>query len=300
MLEWVNQEQLRCPADGHVYGRAEGIWRFLLPEREADFAQFIEEYETVRRAEGRGGTEAAYYRALPFRDLSGLRQGEWEIRARSFTTLVQRVIAPLERERARPLHILDLGAGNGWLSYQLARRGHYLAAVDLALNPVDGLGAHVYYDGSFVPIQAEFDALPFAGGQADLAVFNASFHYTPEYERTLKEAFRVVNVAGQVVVVDTAVYHEESSGRQMVREREADYRRRFGFPSNAIASENYLTYERLALLAERLDVRWQFFWPVPPWRWWLRRWRARLRGQREPGQFPIIVGRLGIGMTRIC
>jgi hypothetical protein len=76
----------------------------------------------------------------------------------------------------------------------------------------------------------------------------------------------------------------------MVQEREADFRRRYGFPSNAIAAENYLTYERLTSLAQTLNIHWQLHWPIPRWRWTLRRWRARLRRHREPAQFPLIIG----------
>ena len=282
--------RLRCPADGRVYLQVDGIWRFLPPERELVFAQFIREYETVRRAEGRGSADPAYYRALPFRDLSGRRPADWQVRARSFAPLVRQVVMSLEGEGGSPLRILDLGAGNGWLSYHLARRGHHLAAVDLAVNPVDGLGAHVHYDAPFTPVQAEFDSLPFTKGQADLVIFNASFHYTPDYATTLREAFRVATSDGKVVVVDSAVYHDDASGRQMVQEREADFRRRYGFPSNAIAAENYLTYERLTSLAQTLNIHWQLHWPIPRWRWTLRRWRARLRRHREPAQFPLIIG----------
>ena len=282
--------QLHCPADGRVYLQVDGIWRFLPPEREPVFAQFIREYETVRRAEGRGSADPAYYRALPFCDLTGCRPADWQVRARSFATWVQQVVTQLQREVGRPLAILDLGAGNGWLSYRLARQGHHLAAVDLAANAVDGLGAHVHYDVPFTPVQAEFDSLPFAAGQADLVIFNASLHYTPDYATTLREAFRVVNTNGKVAVVDTPVYHDTASGRQMVQEREANYQQRYGFPSNAIAAENYLTYERLASLAQALNVHWYLRWPEPRWRWTLRRWRACLRRHREPAHFPMIIG----------
>ena len=295
VLEAVSEVERRCPADGRVYLQADGIWRFLLPEREAVFAQFIQEYETVRRAEGRGSADSAYYRALPFGDLTGRRPADWQIRARSFATFVQQVLIPLEKELGRPLRILDLGAGNGWLSYRLAQRSHHLAAVDLAVNPADGLGAHVHYDVPFTAVQAEFDSLPFAGEQADLVIFNASLHYTPDYATTLREVIRIVNVAGKVVVVDTPVYYAAASGRQMVQEREANFRRRYGFPSNAIAAENYLTYPRLASLAQALNIHWHLHWPIPSWRWTLRRWRARWRGQREPAQFPIVVGVRGLG-----
>jgi SAM-dependent methyltransferase len=271
----------------------EGIWRFLLPEREAYFRQFMREYETVRQAEGRGADDPAYYRALPFEDRTGRFREDWRIRARSFRALVARVVAPLEAERGRLLTVLDLGAGNGWLSYRLAQRGHGVAAVDLLTNAFDGLGAHVHYDVPFTPVQAEFDRLPFADGEADLIVFNASLHYSTSYETTLGEALRVLRRDGRLVIMDSPVYRDPASGEQMVREREAQFEEKYGFPSNALPSENYLTYDRLAELGEALGLRWRFIRPFYGWRWVLRPWKARLLGRREPAQFLVVVGRRG-------
>ena len=281
---------MRCSDDGFSFKRADGIWRCLLPERAPYFEQFVHEYETVRQGEGRGSDDPAYYRALPFADLSGRMAADWRIRSQSFSTLLEKVLIPLEIAYDSALRILDVGAGSGWLSYQLARRGHELAAIDLTVNRGDGLGAHVMYDLDFLPIQAEFDYLPLRSQQADLVIFNAALHYATDYVTTLQEAWRVAVPGGLVAVVDTAVYHNPSSGDQMVREREHLFQQKYGFPSNAIPSQNYLTYDRLAALAQQLNVNWQLHWPVPAWRWTVRRLRARLGGQREPAQFPLILG----------
>src|ERR1700730_4753391 len=64
-------------------------------------AQFAREYTTVRRAEGWGSRDRAYYRALPYRDLSGRYAGIWRIRARSYATFVERVLEPLEHDSSR-------------------------------------------------------------------------------------------------------------------------------------------------------------------------------------------------------
>jgi len=289
-LEAPTPDQRRCPTDGSVYRRVDGIWHFLTPERETFFRQFMREYETVRRAEGRGSDDPAYYRALPFEDLTGRFCDQWRIRAGSFRALVDRILRPLEAAHVRPLKILDLGAGNGWLSHRLTGRGHQVAAVDLLTNAFDGLGAHVYYDCAFTPVQAEFDRLPFDRGQADLAVFNASFHYSTNYETTLRETLRVLRPDGRLVILDSPVYHDPASGRQMVREREAQFQEQYGFPSNAIPSENFLTFDRLAQLEATLGLRWEWVKPFYGWRWALRPWWARLRGRREPAQFLLIVG----------
>ncbi len=286
----LDAARLCCPTDDLIYECRDGIWRFLTPDRAAHYAQFLREYQRVREAEGRGSSEAAYYRALPFADLSGCFTADWQIRARSYRSFAASVLQPRERELNRPLRILDLGAGNGWLSYRLAQRCHSVAAIDLLVNPQDGLGACVHYDAAFTPVQAEFDRLPFDNAQFDLAVFNASLHYAVNYETTLREVLRVLQPGGQIVVLDSPVYRSNSSGAQMVREREAAFTRAYGFPSNALPSENYLTYRRLHELAEVLQLRWTFIQPFYGWRWQLRPLIARLRGRREPARFAVVVG----------
>jgi SAM-dependent methyltransferase len=288
----------RCPGDGSLYRWTDGIWRFLPPARADYFRQFMTEYASVRRAEGRGSDDSAYYQALPFKDLSGRFGGQWRIRARSFQTLVERVLAPLEAEHIQPLSILDLGAGNGWLSYRLSQRGHQVAAVDLLVDAFDGLGAFIHYDVAFTPIQAEFDRLPFDAGQADLVILNASLHYSTNYEVTLREALRVLRRDGCLAILDSPIYHDPSSGQQMVRERERQFEQKYGFASNALPSENYLTFERLDQLEAALGLHWEKVQPfygwrpaLRDWRWALRPWWARLRGSREPAQFLIVWGR---------
>ena len=226
----------------------------LLPEREAVFQQFIREYETVRQAEGRGSLSAAYYQALPYQDLSQRMSADWQIRAASCRVFLRQVLAPLEKAGAHPLRILDLGAGNGWLSNRLAARGHQVVAVDLATNDFDGLGCFRFYETTFVPVQAEFDRLPFMDRSVDLVLFNASLHYSTCYENTLAESLRVLDAGGQLIVLDTPFYRDRTSGEKMVQERQTQFSERYGFPSNALTSENFLTYQRLSDLAAGLDL----------------------------------------------
>lgn len=276
-----------CLEGGHRFRKVDGVWRFLPAERTAALDRFIREYETVRTAEGRGTVDPAFYRQLPVTSPSYHRAGEWLERARSFQSLLKVVIAPLEG--SGPLRVLDLGSGNGWLSHQLAKRGHCVAAVDLSLSDLDGLGTHSHYDTAFTPVQAEFDLLPFSDNQADLALFNASFHYSEAALETAAEAWRVTRRGGRLVIVDSPVYHERSSGDQMVQERQDDFRVRYGFPSDALRSEHFLTYERVAQISDGLGAPAQVVWPLPRWRRAVRRGRVWLRRQREPAQFPILI-----------
>ena len=189
------------------------------------------------------------------------------------------------------LRILDLGAGNGWMSYRFALQGHTPVAVDLLINERDGLGAAQHYEprlpSLFPRFQAELDNLPFADSQFDVVMFNASFHYSENYEKTLGEAIRCVRSGGTVVIADTPWYSEERSGAQMLEERRTLFIRRYGFPSDELNSLEFLTDQRLGALEQRFHLQWHTHNPFYGVRWHVRPLVARLRRTRKPSRFRI-------------
>jgi len=289
-LERTAPDSLTCPQDGLEFWKEDGIWNFFLPESEAHFKRFITEYETVRGFEGRGSPDSDYYRALPFKDLTGKFSAAWAIRAHSFQVLVRKVLTPLQERLLRPLKILDLGAGNGWLSNRLAGQGDYVVAVDLLANEQDGLGACKNYEHPIVLIQAEYDRLPVMNDFFDTVIFNASFHYSENYEETLAETLRVLNKNSLVVIMDSPIYRHQTSGEKMVEERKSTYLTRYGFASDSLESENFLTYQRMSELSASLSIKWRYYRPFYGLRWWLRPVKAILLGKREPAKFHLIVG----------
>lgn len=289
-LERTAPDSLTCPQDGLEFWKDDGIWNFFLPESEAHFQRFIKEYETVRGFEGRGSADPDYYRTLPYKDLTGNFSADWAVRARSFEVLVRKVLTPLQERLLRPLKILDLGAGNGWLSNRLAGQGDYVVAVDLLVNEQDGLGAWKNYEHQFVLIQAEFNRLPIMNDFFDAVIFNASFHYSENYEETLAETLRVLNENGLVTIVDSPIYRRQTSGEKMVEERKSTYLDRYGFASDSLESENFLTYKRMSGLSASLGIKWRTIRPFYGLRWWLRPIKALLYGKREAAKFHLLVG----------
>jgi SAM-dependent methyltransferase len=277
-----------CVSTTHL---RDGIWCALPPQRVDHFRKFIAEYEFIRAAEGRGSTQAEYYLSLPYKDLSGRNSYQWAIRAHTFQTIKNRILKPLARLHRRPLKILDLGAGNGWMSYCLALQGHLPVAVDLVINDLDGLGAAIHYRTQlrslFPRIQAELDRLPLASSRFDVAIFNASFHYSEDYQRTLAEAVRCTRPGGSVVIADTPWYEEEDSGQRMVAEKHERFAAMYGFPSDSVRSLEYLTPDRLNRLEASFGLKWSCIRPFYGVRWALRPLRAKLKGRRPPSQFHI-------------
>jgi SAM-dependent methyltransferase len=267
-----------------------GIVHALPPERAAHYAQFMEDYERIRAAEGRGSDKEDFYLDLPYKDVSG-RGKQWHIRARSYDCLIKHVLPPLGQRGA----ILDLGAGNCWMSFRLALAGYRPIAVDLLTNEHDGLAAAMHYQRHlsepFPRFQAELTRLPFQNGQFDAIVFNASFHYSEDYDATLSEAFRCLRSGGIVIISDTPWYSREESGRRMVSERHAAFLQSYGTASDSIRSLEFLTDKRLRALEEHLSIKWTVHSPRYGFKWAMRPLIARLRHRREPSRFRIYTAR---------
>lgn len=252
--------------------------------------RFLEDYRTIRSAEGRGSQDSAYYRALPYKDLSGKNSSQWAIRGKSYRHFERRILSEIERKADRPLDVLDLGAGNCWLSYRLSQRKHRTVALDIFADPMDGLRAALHYGCSFPVLEAEFDHLPFREATFDLAIFNASIHYSTDYRRTLLELRRCLRASGHVVIIDSPVYRLREHGEKMRAERHDYFEKRYGFRSDAMPSLEYFDESTIAQLAKDLRIQWNIHRPWYGLNWWWRPWKARLLGRRPPSNFWILDG----------
>jgi SAM-dependent methyltransferase len=283
-------ECLKCGLFLHEIG---GIIHALPPVRADHYAQFIADYERIRIAEGRGSARDDFYLALPYRDVSRRNSSQWRIRARTWDYLLKRVFASaLPPPASIPaVAILDLGAGNCWMSFRLAQAGYKPVAVDLHDNAFDGMGAAEHFRQSlpvlFPRFRAELAHLPFQDEQFDAAIFNASFHYVEDAAAALAEALRCVKPGGRIVICDTPWYSCDESGYEMVQERRMSFMKRYGTASASLQSVEFLTDERLQSLEERLAIRWTVYSPNYGLQWAMRPFIAKLRNRREPARFRI-------------
>jgi len=102
--------------------------------------------------------------------------------------------------------VLDVGTGPCWSSRLLAQRGARVIALDVNEANFYGLktsdilfSAHNVY---FERVLESMTHLPFAKESIDRITFNASFHHTPDHDRTLAECFRVLKPDGIVAMVN--------------------------------------------------------------------------------------------------
>ena len=282
-----------CLACGFRFQLHRGIVDALSPESRARHGAFVADYERIREAEGRGSDRADDYLALPYRDPSGRDPRQWRIRARSHDYLMRHLLPG--KHPGGAWRVLDLGAGNGWMSHRLALSCHRPCAVDLVVNDSDGLGAARHYlarlPEPFPRFQASFDRLPFADAQFDVAIFNASFHYCEDGEATLRESLRCVKPGGRVVISDTPWYPREADGRRMLADRRVDFLARHGTGGDSLDAIGFLTDARLDAMARERGIRWEVHQPWYGMGWALRPVVAVLRRRRAPSRFRLYVAR---------
>ena len=167
---------------------------------------FEDLYLNVRHKEGRFYTDEQVA-LLPNIELIHPYYHEWEMRKRSS----DRLITYLEKKN-RPLSILEIGCGNGWLSAKLAGlKDALVTGIDANLPEIEQ-ARRVFANSSVRFIYNSFNAESFGKYlKFDVIVFAASFQYFPSARAILQEAMQLLNPEGEVHIIDTHFYTAEDA-----------------------------------------------------------------------------------------
>ncbi len=187
-----------------------------------DPGPFGDLYNRARGLEGRLLDDALVAR-LP-QVMAGKHNAEWRVRTRS----AQRLLDHLART-GRPLKVLDVGCGNGWLSALLARAGHIVLGIDRHLPELQQ-AARVFPDGPRFALADLFNPAR-DDRRFDVVLFAASFHYFPDALVTLRRACALAP-GGEVHVMDSVLYADLEAARA-ARSRSATYYAQLGVPELA-------------------------------------------------------------------
>ena len=291
---------LHCPVEGRRFEGENGILPLLREKRRRELTPFLQTYRKLRRAEGWGGAEE-YYRDLPFKDHSGRHRSIWRLRARSYSLAMQTIeshfpeVKKADECDKRASRILELGAGNGWLSRRMAEKGHFVLATDISLDEEDGLGALDRYGSNGLPwrarvtrARADMEALALEGAQFDLVVANGSIHYAERLSRPVQEAYRLLRPGGLFLILDSPTYEDEAAGLAMVRRQERECQKRYALDLDRTHA-GFLVFEEFSTLLERTGFRARWQIPFEGVTRTLRRTYCWMRGLHTPARFPVFI-----------
>jgi SAM-dependent methyltransferase len=141
---------------------------------------------------------------------------EWKRRAWS-----SRQLRSYLGKKNRPLSILEVGCGNGWLSHQLS----YLPRTDILgidINRTELVQARRvfknrtnlrFFSGTIDDLLPSF--------RFDVILFAASIQYFPDLDNTIEKALRLLEKTGEIHIIDSHFY----DGKELseARKRSRDY-----------------------------------------------------------------------------
>lgn len=104
-------------------------------------------------------------------------------------------------ERHSGLRVLDVGCGNGWLVYNFAKNHAETYGVDLTETAIVLTRRRLDLEGlSAVLMTANAEALPFPDDAFDFVTSAGVLHHTPNTERAVHEAIRVLRSGGRGMI----------------------------------------------------------------------------------------------------
>jgi ubiquinone/menaquinone biosynthesis C-methylase UbiE len=113
------------------------------------------------------------------------------------------------------LDAFDAGCGTGFLSLELATRGHRVTGVDFAPAMLAAAQSKAAAQGLAIRLEeGDAENLPFPAGSFDLAISRHVLWTLPHPEAAIDEWIRVLRPGGRLVIVDGAQYNDATAPPQ--------------------------------------------------------------------------------------
>ena len=152
---------------------------------------------------------------------------EWQTRKRSSDRLINYL-----QKKQRPLDILEIGCGNGWLAAKMADiPGANVTGMDIIPTEINQ-AERVFRNDNLQFRCGIFEAGMPNGHRFDIIVFAAVLPYFASINDTLKLALNHLNPGGELHMLDTPFYTAEEA--RPARERCIAYYNQMGFPEMSL------------------------------------------------------------------
>lgn len=182
-------------------------------------------YMRLRKKEGRLHSDEVVARLPDFARGHPLTD-EWRARSTSASRLTRYLV-----RQPKPLHILDLGCGNGWLSNLLSQSGHFVTGTDVNRFELRQASRVFSTNPRLSFVEAEADFLPFKAKTFDLILLASVIQYFEDLPALLRLLSSHLKPRGEIHLMDSPLYADEELSDAVQRSR--DYFSSLGFPEMA-------------------------------------------------------------------
>lgn len=205
----------------------------------------IDLYLCVREKERRLYSDDVVAR-LPLIPNGGSHADEWRARSASASRLTQYL-----SRRPKPLSILDLGCGNGWLSNLLCKLGHRVLGVDQNRYELKQAARVFSPNPCLFFLEADISSAPFTTGTFDAILLASVIQYFRDLPALLTMLLRYLKPHGEIHIMDSPLYSDAEL--QAAIHRSGQYYFSLGFPE----MEQHYFHHRLADL-DAFDSTWLY------------------------------------------
>jgi len=191
-----------------------------------EFKHLNELYIKVRDKENRLLSDAVVTK-LPFiTEHESVYFKEWKARSYSFDRLNNYL-----QKKEKPLHILDLGCGNGWLAANLATTKHFTVS-GLDVNEEELQQANrVFQKTNLSYCFGDIFKNIFPAKTFDIIVLNACLQYFGDLSVLINQLFYYLKSGGEIHIIDTPFYTSEEI--EAAKKRSLNYYSSLGFAEMA-------------------------------------------------------------------
>ena len=187
---------------------------------------FEKKYITIRSMEDRLYTDEELC-SLPDIPVTHLHHREWDSRKRSSRRQIRYLTA-----KERPLRILEIGCGNGWLCHQLSRiPGARITGLDINFTELQQ-AARVFNDAPNIRfINGDINSNRLPRLEADIIIFADSIQYFWSLRKMIQSSLQRLAPGGEIHILDTSFY--KSGEVAEATQKTLEYFTSLGFPEMA-------------------------------------------------------------------
>ncbi|HTI93882.1 MAG TPA: class I SAM-dependent methyltransferase [Puia sp.] len=187
---------------------------------------FEKKYILLRSMEGRLYADDQLFR-LPDINEDHPHWREWQVRKRSARRLTDLLTC-----RKKPLRILEVGCGNGWLSHQLAEiPGVRVTGLDINFTELQQAARVFSDDPNLRFIQGDIRTGILDDQLFDCIVFACSIEYFPSLKKIIHFTLTYLVPGGELHILDTLFY--KPSEIEFEKRKTLAYYSAFGYPEMA-------------------------------------------------------------------